>query len=272
MPHHKNKKHCLADVQNSKDTRNIPIDKVGIRGLSYPITLMDKNYHQQSTVATINMYVDLPHEFKGTHMSRFIEVLNQYQRTIDIHAISELLLYIKAKLNSKSAHVELHFPYFIEKKAPVTQSPALLDYNCRLVAGIDSNNISETTLTVDVPVTSLCPCSREMSEHGAHNQRSIVTISACLNSLVWIEELIAYAEQCGSAEVYALLKRADEKFVTDYAYDHPRFVEDIAREVSVRLMNDNRIDRFSVSVENFESIHNHNAYAFITRDKKKQQP
>ena len=255
----------LADVQSQKDERNIPIDKVGVKNLTYPITLLDKTKQYQHTIAKINMYVLLPSNFKGTHMSRFIEILNENRECIDIRKIGKILREMRERLNAKKSYIELNFPYFIEKKAPVTGIKSLMSYECEVKACGDENNYEKTTLTVKVPITSLCPCSKEISDYGAHNQRGIAKISAILKEFVWIEELIDIAESSASCDIYSLLKRPDEKYVTEKAYNNPMFVEDIARNITQKLLQDKRISHFEIEVENFESIHNHNAYAFISR-------
>ena len=254
----------LVDVQSQKDTRNISIDKVGVKGVRYPISLLDKAKKRQHTIANINMYVLLPSDFKGTHMSRFIEILNENKDCIDIKNIDNILSQMREKLNAEKAYMELKFPYFIEKKAPVSKIESLMSYDCRVEAIGDGVN-NTTILSVIVPITSLCPCSKEISDYGAHNQRGRATISVEFREMVWIEELVGVAEESASCEIYALLKRPDEKFVTEKAYDNPVFVEDIARNIALRLKDDNRIKHYSIEVENFESIHNHNAYAFIER-------
>ncbi len=254
----------LIDVQSQKDTRNIDIDKVGVRNVRYPIYLLDKTKERQHTIANINMYVLLPSHFKGTHMSRFIEILNENRDCIDIDSIQNIVNQMRKKLNAQKAYIELSFPYFIEKEAPVSKIKSLMSYDC-MVESLGDKDSNTTTLTVSVPITSLCPCSKEISNYGAHNQRGIATISVEFNKMVWIEELVDIAENAASCEIYSLLKRPDEKYVTEKAYDNPAFVEDIARNIALKLQNDKRIERFSVSVENFESIHNHNAYAYIER-------
>ncbi len=253
----------LADVQSSIDKRNIEIDKVGVKNLRYPIYLLDKRKKRQHTIATINMYVFLPSHFKGTHMSRFIEVLNENRDCIDIKNIDKIVQQIRNKLKAKRAFIELSFPYFIEKKAPVTGMSSLMSYDCQVEAYGDEKS-NRTVLSVSVPVTSLCPCSKEISNYGAHNQRSIATIKVVFNRMVWIEELVEIAERSASCEIYSLLKRPDEKFVTEKAYSNPAFVEDIARNIAIWLKKDSRIESFEVEVESLESIHNHNAYAYIS--------
>jgi len=256
----------MKDVQGQRDERNISIDRVGIKNINYPITLRDKSKEIQHTTASVNLYVDLPREFKGTHMSRFVEVLTRHHSEIDIRNISNILDEIKTYLKAKTAHLELSFPYFIKKAAPVSGLVALLDYNCAIEAISNGSSKMKSTITVQVPVTTLCPCSKEISERGAHNQRSIVTLKVRVNKFIWLEELIEVVEQSASCELYPLLKREDEKYVTERAYDNPTFVEDVVRTITQKLQDDLRIDWFSVESENQESIHNHNAYAQIERN------
>ncbi|UFS72466.1 GTP cyclohydrolase FolE2 [Geomonas sp. RF6] len=256
----------LSDVQLSRDTRNIAIGKVGVKDISYPIVVMDKNKGFQSTVARINMYVDLPHHFKGTHMSRFVEILNSYREKIALDKMEEMLGQMKEKLGASNAHVEIEFPYFIEKTAPVSGAKSLMEYNCTFIASFAET--FDFILAVKVPVTSLCPCSRELSVYGAHNQRSVMTVQVRYNEFIWIEDLVQVMEECGSSPVYSLLKREDEKYVTERAYENPRFVEDMVREATQRLLGMDNVTWFSVEAENFESIHKHSAYAAIERDKR----
>ncbi|HEQ97762.1 MAG TPA: GTP cyclohydrolase I FolE2 [candidate division Zixibacteria bacterium] len=256
----------MIDVQNRKDNRNISIDRVGIKNIKYPITLRDKHKDLQHTIASVNLYVDLPREFKGTHMSRFVEVLTEHHQEIDIRNIKGILEEIKTRLKAKTAHLELTFPYFIEKKAPVSGQSAMLDYNCTIEAVANGSEDIKPAITVEVPVTTLCPCSKEISERGAHNQRSVVTLKVRVNQFIWLEELIHIVEHSASCELFPLLKREDEKYVTEEAYDNPAFVEDVVRNITEKLQDDERIDWFSVESENQESIHNHNAYAQIVRN------
>ncbi len=257
----------MHDVQKSRDTRKIPINKVGVKDISYPIVVMDKNKALQHTVARVNMYVDLPHHFKGTHMSRFIEVLNTYREEIALQKMETILQRMKEKLGASSAHLEIEFPYFIEKRAPVSAAKSLMEYNCSFNGSLAEE--FDFVLGVRIPVTSLCPCSKELSSFGAHNQRSIMTVRVRYQEFIWIEDLIELIEQCGSSPVYSLLKREDEKFVTEQAYENPRFVEDMVREATQRLSAMDNITWFAVEAENFESIHNHSAYAAIERDKRR---
>ncbi len=253
------------DLQNARDDRNKKIDKVGIKGILMPLTIADRKKNLQHTVAQVNMYVDLPHQFKGTHMSRFVEILEEHRGEIfNMHVTRDLLQKMKKVLDAKNAHVEISFPYFIEKEAPVSKKKSLMDYHCRFV-GNGNGQEEEFILEVNVPIKTLCPCSKEISEKGAHNQRSIVTVKIKFKEFVWIEEIVEIVEKEASSELFALLKREDEKFVTERAYDNPRFVEDMVRAVSLHLDKDARITWYSVESENFESIHNHNAYALISK-------
>lgn len=262
---HKRMITAMPDMQKSKDTRNIPIDKVGVKDISYPIVVMDRKKKFQHTIARINMYVDLPHQFKGTHMSRFIEILNSYREEIALDKLEIMLAEMKKKLGATTAHLEMEFPYFIEKKAPVSKARSLMEYTCSFAATLADD--FDFVLGIRIPVTSLCPCSKELSAYGAHNQRSIIAIKVKYSSFIWIEELVALVEECGSSPVYSLLKRVDEKHVTEKAYENPKFVEDIVREVTEKLLAEEAITWFSVEAENFESIHKHSAYAFIERKK-----
>jgi len=260
--------HNMPDIQNSADTRNISIDKVGIKNLRYPITVLDKKNGFQQTVATINMYVDLPEIYKGTHMSRFVEMLNLFRPEISLKRFEILLEQMKEYLNANSAHVEVTFPYFIEKNAPVSKVPGLMDYTCRIVGSSDPYDKVDIISEVIVPITSVCPCSKEISDFGAHNQRGEVRVSTRFKKFIWLEELIELIESCASCDVYSVLKRVDEKCVTERGFSNPKFVEDIVRDVAENLKNDDNIIWFSVSVENFESIHNHSAYAYIEHEKR----
>ncbi len=256
----------IEDVQGRVDTRRIPIDRVGIKDIYHPVRVKDRSGGEQHTIANFNMYVHLPHNFKGTHMSRFVEILNEREREISVESFNRMLTEMTTRLNSDAGHLEMTFPYFIMKRAPVSGVQGLLDYRATLAAEIKNGQI-ETWLKVLVPVTSLCPCSKQISDYGAHNQRSHLTLSAKIAEHVWLEELIEVAESEASCELYAILKRPDEKFVTERAYDNPKFVEDIVRDIATRLNADERIRSYIIEAENFESIHNHSAYARIERDK-----
>jgi GTP cyclohydrolase IB len=255
----------MEDIQNHKDHRNIDIDQVGVKDIRYPITVLDKNNGKQQTVANINMYVNLPRQYKGTHMSRFVEVLNEHSKRISLQNFSEILQEVKTRLNAESAHMEITFPYFINKMAPVTGSEGLMEYNCSFRGNMDKG--LDIVTTINVPISTLCPCSKEISEFGAHNQRGVVTLKVRFKKFIWIEDLIRLVEETASSEVYSVLKREDEKFVTEKAYQNPKFVEDIVRDIALKLNNDTNITWFSVESENFESIHNHNAYAYIEKHK-----
>ncbi len=256
----------IDDVQGRADTRRLPINRVGIKDIYHPVRVKDRSRGEQHTIANFNMYVALPHNFKGTHMSRFVEILNEHELELSVESFNEMLTQMAARLDSDGGHLEMSFPYFVMKKAPVTGVESLLDYQATLAAEL-KNGRTETWLKVVVPVTSLCPCSKEISDYGAHNQRSHVTIRVRIAEHVWIEELIDIAEQEASCELYGILKRPDEKYVTERAYDNPKFVEDIVRDVALRLNGDERIRGYVVEAENFESIHNHSAYARIEREK-----
>jgi GTP cyclohydrolase I len=258
----------MADVQSSADTRRIPINKVGIKDIRHPVRVLDRSGGEQHTIANFNMYVNLPHNFKGTHMSRFVEILNRREREISVKSFKDMLVEMVDVLEAEAGHVEMAFPYFVQKKAPVSGVQSLMDYDVTLIGEIMDGD-PKVIVKVVVPVTSLCPCSREISDRGAHNQRSHVTITARTEGFVWIEDIIDLVEKEASCELYGLLKRRDEKYVTEKAYDNPKFVEDMVRDVAARLNADDRISAYIVESENFESIHNHSAYALIERDKRK---
>jgi GTP cyclohydrolase I len=257
----------MSDVQKAPDFRKLAINKVGVKDISYPIVVMDKNDAFQHTVARVNMYVDLPHHFKGTHMSRFVEILNAHRKEMALDKMETTLENIKEKLGASSAHLEMEFPYFIEKRAPVSGAVSLMEYTCRFIGTLSTD--FDFILEIRVPVTSLCPCSKELSRFGAHNQRGIIVVQVRYREFIWIEDLVVAIEECGSSPVYSLLKREDEKFVTEQAFENPRFVEDMVREAALRLLKMDNITWFAVSAENFESIHNHSAYAAIEIDKQK---
>jgi GTP cyclohydrolase IB len=257
-------KTSLQDKQSEPDHRELRIDKVGVRGLRFPIQVQDKERTLQNTVATIGMYVDLPKEFKGTHMSRFVEVLNAHGSVVHVQNITDILYAMQAKLKSHTAHLEMEFPYFLIKKAPVTGREGMMDYTARFDATACGKEI-DFVLGVQVAVTTLCPCSKAISRHGAHNQRGVVTVQIRSRKAIWIEDLIAMVESSGSSELYSLLKRQDEKAVTERAYENPVFVEDLVRNVVVRLNSHPDVTWYKVEAENFESIHNHNAYACIEK-------
>ncbi|MFP4037459.1 MAG: GTP cyclohydrolase FolE2 [Desulfobacteraceae bacterium] len=255
----------MEDIQNHRDYRNMDIDQVGVKGIRYPITVLDKNMGQQQTVAKINMYVNLPRHYKGTHMSRFVEILNEHSRRISLQSFPEIMGEMMKRLNAESAHMEVTFPYFIKKEAPVSRSEGLMEYKCTIKGSVNQGR--DLTLAINVPVSTLCPCSKEISDFGAHNQRGEVTVEVRFKKFVWIEDLVRVVEESASSEVYSVLKREDEKYVTEKAYLNPMFVEDIVRDIALKLDSDPNITWFSVESENFESIHNHNAYARIEKKK-----
>jgi len=259
----------IEDVQSSKDTRQIPINKVGIKDIRHPVRVRDRSMGEQHTIACFNMYVDLPHNFKGTHMSRFVEILNQHEREISVESFKEMLREMAERLEADSGHIEMRFPYFVNKKAPVSGVESLMDYDVTFIGEIHKG-VDDMTIKVVIPVTSLCPCSKKISDYGAHNQRSHVTVNARLKEFVWVEEIIELVEQEASCELYGLLKRPDEKQVTERAYNNPKFVEDMVRDVAARLNKEDRISAYVVESENFESIHNHSAYALIEKNKEQQ--
>ena len=256
----------MEDVQGRADSRQIPINKVGIKDVFHPVRVKDRSGGEQHTIANFNMYVALPHDFKGTHMSRFVEVLHRNEREISVESFRDILTDMTAQLDARSGHIEMSFPYFVMKKAPVSGVASLMDYKASLIGELH-DGVIELWLKVVVAATSLCPCSKRISAYGAHNQRSHITISVKVKEHLWLEELIDIAEQEASCELYGILKRPDEKFVTERAYDNPKFVEDIVRDVAVRCNREPRILAYVVEAENFESIHNHSAYALIEKDK-----
>lgn len=257
----------IEDVQNTPDTRQLAIDKVGIKSIRHPVKVKDKTGGVQHTVATFNMYVFLPHNFKGTHMSRFVEILNMNEREISVDSFESILRAMVERLDAESGHVEMTFPYFVNKAAPVSGVQSLSDYEVTFIGEINKGKY-DITVKVVVPVTSLCPCSKKISDYGAHNQRSHVTVTALINDFIWVEDIIRLVEDQASCEVYGLLKRPDEKYVTERAYDNPKFVEDIVRDVAAQLNAEKKIDAYTVESENFESIHNHSAYALIEKKKR----
>ncbi len=257
---------AIPDVQSTPDTRNIAINKVGIKSIRHPVKVADRSGGVQHTVGMFNMYVHLPHNFKGTHMSRFVEILNSHEREISVESFESIVREMVERLEAESGYLEMSFPYFVNKTAPISGVQSLLDYEVTFVGEIREGEY-RFTMKVLVPVTSLCPCSKKISAYGAHNQRSHITITARTNADVWIEELIDIAEEQASCELYGLLKRPDEKYVTERAYDNPKFVEDLVRDVASRVHAETRIDAYVVESENFESIHNHSAYALIENDK-----
>ena len=256
----------LKDVQNRRDRRKIHIHKAGIKDLKYPISVLDRENKVQHTVANVCMYVDLPHRFKGTHMSRFVEVLNESHGNVSLRTIGAILQTMTRRFDSTTAHLEVRFPYFVEKRAPVSGARSLMNYDCAFLARYDRmarHPKLDLVLEIKVPVSTLCPCSKAISRRNAHNQRAILTIQVRCRELVLIEELIALAEAEASSSLYSLLKREDEKHITERAYHRPRFAEDISRAVAAKLAREKRIYWFKVESESLESIHNHNAYAMV---------
>ncbi|MCH7904288.1 MAG: GTP cyclohydrolase I FolE2 [Armatimonadetes bacterium] len=258
-----NEQTSLPDVQKTEDLRNIPIDKVGVRKVRFPIEVLDRADERQHTIGNFTLTVDLPSHFKGTHMSRFLEVLGEHGREISVHALPNLLQTLKERLHAESAHLEVRFPFFMSKAAPVTGKKGMMEYECGFDAEI--NSAYEVVMVLRVPVTTLCPCSKEIADRGAHNQRGWVTVRVRTNDHVWLEEIIETIEAAASCALYPVLKRPDEKWVTEKAYDNPRFVEDMVREIALAFDADGRYDSYEIEVENEESIHAHNAYAYLKR-------
>ncbi|HEY1082996.1 MAG TPA: GTP cyclohydrolase FolE2 [Prosthecobacter sp.] len=252
----------LKDTQNERDDRKLAIDRVGVKNLRFPLRIRDRDQSQQHTVATVTMAVDLPHHYKGTHMSRFVEILHAHGRELTVASIAAMPRELLSRLNARKAHVEMRFPYFRAKRAPVTKAEGLLDYGVVFAVDAEGDEI-DYVVTVEVPVATLCPCSKAISERGAHNQRGVVTFSVRFHQPIWIEDLIELVEASASSELYSVLKRPDEKFVTEAAYDNPVFVEDLVRSVAQKANSHKKIKWFKVEAENFESIHNHNAWAVI---------
>ena len=257
----------MPDIQNQQDTRDVPLAKVGVKGLEYPVRVLDKVKKIQHTTARVDLYADLPRHFKGTHMSRFIEIFHQYREDLSMPRFMEMLSAIRNELEAESAYGSMSFPYFIEKKAPVSGLPGLMSYRCQYQGLVSSprDNPKKNrhfNVAVSVPVATVCPCSKAISDRGAHNQRGIVTVELELGPFFWIEDIIDIVEKAASSPVYSLLKREDEKFITERAYDNPRFVEDLVRDVYIMIKDLDQFPRFSVEAENFESIHNHSAFAF----------
>jgi GTP cyclohydrolase I len=257
---------AMADVQSSADSRHLAIDRVGIKDIRHPVRIQDRSGQEQHTVATFNMYVHLPHDFKGTHMSRFVAILNNHEPEISVTTFKDMLAEMAERLESEAGHIEMRFPFFINKRAPISGVASLLDYDVTFIGEVKQGRPC-LSIRVVVPVTSLCPCSKEISAYGAHNQRSHVTVTVRTRGFLWIEELIDLVESQASCELFGLLKRADEKYVTERAYDNPKFVEDTVRDIAGLLNEDARVAAYVVESENFESIHNHSAYAMIERDK-----
>ena len=261
----RNEDFSMPDVQNQADDREIPLTKVGVKGLEYPIRVLDKLKKVQHTVVKVDLFANLPHHFKGTHMSRFVEIFHRYREDLSMPRFLEMLTGIRDDLNAESAFGSMAFPYFVEKKAPVSQLPGIISCRCLYkgrVSGAMGEGQKHFTVAVSVPVNTVCPCSRAISDRGAHNQRGIVTVELELGPFFWLEDIISLVEDSSSSPVYSLIKREDEKFITERAYDNPKFVEDLVRDVYLKIREMKQFPRFSVEAENFESIHNHSAYAF----------
>jgi len=259
----------IPDIQGSADTRHLAINRVGIKDIRHPVIVKDRSDGVQHTIANFNMFVFLPHQFKGTHMSRFVQILNDHEKEISVSSFRDMLAEMASMLEADAGNIEMSFPYFVNKKAPITGVESLLDYNVTLIGEINKG-VASTRIKIEIPVSSLCPCSKSISDYGAHNQRSHVTVSARTRGFIWIEEIIDIVEKQASCELYGLLKRPDEKYVTEHAYDNPKFVEDMVRDIAGELNKDERIRQYVLESENFESIHNHSAYALIEYDKDSQ--
>lgn len=257
----------MPDVQGSSDQRRIAIDKVGVKNVVYPMRLRQKDGGEQATIATVNMFVSLPHYQKGTHMSRFLEVLNGYTSAIRPDEIPAIAEAIRRRLDAADAHFSVAFTYFVNKKAPVTGMAGLMNYQVSFDCAVKPG-VSDFVMSVKAPATSLCPCSKEISKYGAHNQRCEIEAKVRFKGMLWVEDLVSTLEHAASMELFAVLKRPDEKYVTEKAYENPKFVEDIVRDLALALERDKRVSWYSINSENFESIHSHNAYAEITRDKR----
>ncbi|HMS55275.1 MAG TPA: GTP cyclohydrolase FolE2 [Fimbriimonadaceae bacterium] len=253
----------LPDIQKTEDQRNIPIDKVGVRGVKYPISVLDRTSERQHTIGDFTLTVDLPREFKGTHMSRFLEVLGEQDGELSVHAIPKILKQLKERLHAEKAHLDVEFPFFMRKVAPVTGKSGLQEFTCGFSAV--SNHVDDFQMILKVPIATLCPCSKEISKYGAHNQRGLVSVKIRFDGHIWLEEVIEMIESCASVPLFPVLKRPDEKWVTEHAYENPRFVEDVVREVALAFEREPRITDYEIEVENFESIHAHNAYAYLKR-------
>jgi GTP cyclohydrolase I len=255
----------MIDIQNLEDKRNIPLAKVGVKNLMYPIQVRDKVKHIQHTTAKVDLFADLPKHFRGTHMSRFIEIFHAHREDLSMPRFLEMLNHIRGELEAESAFGSVTFPYFLEKTAPVSKLAGMMSYECQYNGRVREGETCFTVI-VSVPVTTVCPCSKAISDRGAHNQRGIVRLELELGPFFWIEDIIEIVEGAASSPVYSLLKREDEKYITEHAYDNPKFVEDVVRDVYSRVRDLRIFPRFSVEAENYESIHNHNAYACASYD------
>ncbi|MDR1505869.1 MAG: GTP cyclohydrolase FolE2 [Treponema sp.] len=261
----------MVDVQSSPDTRDIPLTKVGVKGLEYPVTVLDKVHKVQHTTAKADLFADLPRHFKGTHMSRFVEIFHRYRKDLSMPRFLAMLKEILSELEAESAYGVLEFPYFLEKKAPVSRLPGIMSYTCCYQGRVEKaggRTQRHFTVSISIPVATVCPCSKAISDRGAHNQRGIVTVKLELGPFFWIEDIIELVEKCASSPVYSMLKREDEKHITETAYDNPKFVEDLVRDVYIGIKALEQFSCFSVEAENFESIHNHSAYASAEYDQR----
>ena len=259
--------HDIPDIQGTPDTRRIAIDQVGIKDIRYPITVRDRAGEALPTVAHATMTVQLPEQYKGTHMSRFVEILHHHQKPISADTFGQMLESMLERLEATAGRIELSFPFFTRKAAPVTGTESLLDYEVTLTGERDLEGLSTFRIAVRIPVTSLCPCSKEISDYGAHNQRAHVTVNARVDGPIWIQDIIDLVEDAASCQLYGILKRPDEKYVTERAYDNPKFVEDMIRDMAGALNREDRIRGYTLEAENFEAIHNHQAYAQISKSK-----
>jgi GTP cyclohydrolase I len=254
----------MVDVQGQPDERNIPLQKVGVKNLRYPVTVLDRSSGTQPTIATVDIFASLPHHYKGTHMSRFIEVFNDHFTNIQMPTFLDMLEEVREAVEAETAFAEVSFPYFMRKAAPVTGQTSMMSYTCKYIGSVSERD-RRFYVGIEVPVQTVCPCSREIASRGAHNQRGIVRTKVKLGPFFWIEDVIEIIEDSASSGLFTLLKREDERYVTENAYDHPVFVEDLVREVCVRLEKLDHFPWFSVEAENAESIHNHEAYAYVER-------
>lgn len=251
----------MIDIQSERDEREIPLQKVGIKDLKYPVHVLDRDHKRQYTTATVNLYVNLPKHFKGTHMSRFIEVFHQHRESLSMPHFLDMLEEIRTSLEAARAFGDMSFTFFMEKTAPVSLQSAMMSYECSFEGMVSDGDERSFFVSVAVPVQTVCPCSKAISAYGAHNQRGIVRVKLELGPFFWIEDLVTLIESCASSAVYTLLKREDEKYVTEAAYDNPKFVEDIVRDVHLAIPTLGAFPWYSVEAENFESIHNHSAFA-----------
>jgi len=252
----------MQDIQNSPSCLSMPIDRVGVKNLRYPLVVRNKNNGVQHTVAQVDLYVDLPGKFKGTHMSRFIEALQEWAGVLDYHSFKQLLGEVRTRLEARRAHVTFSFPFFMDQMAPRSQIQAMMDYQCRFIGELEADK-PKMYVSVEVPVMTVCPCSLAICKNGAHSQRAVIRITAQFDGMLWLEDVIGMAQSSASSPVHALLKRVDEKHVTEQAFANPTFVEDVVRNVADKLKTHSAIHWFKAEVESFESIHNHNAYACI---------